>query len=95
MSSQMPLGDPELMREMISEFLGEDVGDPYDVVQDTLNEIRGLGGELADAAEEIGGMFDRLAGEGSESTPESSYDSEQQETLDALQEILGIVKQAK
>ena len=95
MSSQMPLGDPELMREMISEFLGEDVGDPYDVVQDTLNEIRGLGGELADAADEIGGMFDRLAGEDSESTPGSSHDSEQQETLDALQQILEIVRQAK
>ncbi|EMI22297.1 hypothetical protein RMSM_00773 [Rhodopirellula maiorica SM1] len=95
MSSQMPFADPAQMKEMMSEFLGEDVGDPYQMIQETLDEIRGLGGDLADAAEEVGSMFDRLTGEDSAITPSNSRDPEPQESVESLQQILEILKQAK
>ncbi len=100
-TARMQAGDTDAINAMLGGLLGGDSSDPLQSIQDTLDEIRGLGGEFAEAAQDMGELFDALTGElpsrvdGGPAPRDASHDDPRQATLDTLEQWQQILKTLK
>ncbi len=105
LTARMQAGDPGAMRDLMREFNGGNELDIKDPLAESLNmlaEIQEAGGELAAAAENMSGMFDKLSGgfaamSGESAEKKKYYDGIQSDTQKMSRdwsEILKVLKRA-